>query len=147
MYSPVYLFDDILPQELLNKVQQYLSVNNEIKNALKKYYNELYDQRLLDEEEIFENKIYPNCSCSNCPENGIYKIFRRRDCSFCFEYEIKQCCEEYTSKEYKLVIRDNPQYKKIAYDDYDSDDSIDDMFWYDDRHIWIENNDYQMLEN
>ena len=32
-------------------------------------------------------------------------------------------------------------------DDNNSDDSIDDMFWYDDRHIWIENNDYQMLEN
>ena len=57
MNSPVYLFKEILPQELLNQIQQYLPVNDEVKNALRKYYNELYDQRLLDEEEIFENEI------------------------------------------------------------------------------------------
>ena len=142
MNSPVYLFKEILPQELLNKIQQYVPVNDKIKNALRKYYDQLYNQRLLDEEEIYEKEIYPNCSCSNCPNNGRYKIFRRRDCSLCFEYEIKQYCGYYASNKYKIAIRDNPQYKKIAYDDNDSDNSIDDMYWYDDRHIWIENEDY-----
>ena len=143
MNSPVYLFKEILPQELLNKIQQYLPVNDQVKNALKKYYNELYNQRLLDEEEIFENEVYPHCFCSNCPDNGKHKIFRRRDCSLCFEYETKQYSGEYASNEYKIVIRDNPQYNKIAYDKYDeSYDDCDDMYWYDDRHIWIETEDY-----
>ena len=136
MNSPVYLFKEILPQELLNQIQQYLPVNDQVKNALKKYYNELYNKRLLDEEEIFEKEIYLNCSCSNCPDNGRHKIFRRRDCSLCFEYEIKQYCGYYASNKYKIAIRDNPQHKKIAYDE------CDDMFWYDDRHIWIEVEDY-----
>jgi hypothetical protein len=38
------------------------------------------------------------------------------------------------------VSKNNPQYRKIAFKEYDyvSDDSINDMYWYDDRDIWLE---------
>jgi len=138
MNTPLVIFENILPQVLLDQIQQYLPVNENIRSALTNYYDKLHDQKILDDEEVFENKIYPNCYCSNCPDNGRTKIFRRRDCSPCFEYETKEYSGDYASQEYKLVIRDNPQYKKIAYGNYEDDDSDDHMYWYDDRHIWLE---------
>ena len=151
MNSPVYLFDNILPQELLNKIQQYLSVNDEVKNALKKYYDELYDQKILDDEDAYDKFVYPNCVCPNCPDNGRTKIFRRRECSRCFEYEVKAHNGDYTSDEYRLVITNNPQYMKIAYgilcenvsgvcsgfDCYCHFEQSD-AFWYSEDRIWLE---------
>ena len=96
----------------------------------------------MDDEEAFEIHIYPNCVCANCPDNGRTKIFRRRECSVCFEHEMKEYLGEYTNEQFHLVCKNNPQYRKIAYKEYDytSDDSssVDDMYWYDDREIWME---------
>lgn len=154
MNSPIYILDKKLPHEILYKIQLYLPVNNEVRNALIKYYNKIHNQKILDEEKTFKNDIYPNCRCSNCPDNGQHKLFIRRNCSVCFEYEIKEFCDDYISEKYKLVIKYNPQYKKIAYgiiDNYeDPTDSlldhynIDDGFLDDERNIWIE--DYDLLE-
>ena len=151
MNSPVYLFKEILPQEMLNKIQQYLPVNDEVKNALKKYYHELYDQKMLDDEDAYDKFIYPNCVCSNCPDNGRNKIFRRRECSICFEYEVKQHNGDYTSDEFRVVITNNPQYMKIAYGIFCENASgvcsgFDcychfeqaDAFWYSEDRIWLE---------
>lgn len=141
MNSPVTIFNNILPQEVLNQIQQYLPVNEYVRNALAKYCDKLYDQKVIDDEEAFEKYIYPNCACANCPDNGRTKIFKRRDCSVCFEYETKEYLGEYTNERFHLVCKNNPQYRKIAYNEYDSDSddgSVDDMYWYDDRDIWAE---------
>ena len=55
MNSPVTIFDNILPQEVLNQIQQYLPVNENIRCALANYYDKLYDQKVID-EEAFEVK-------------------------------------------------------------------------------------------
>ena len=141
MNSPVTIFDNILPQEVLDQIQQYLPVNENIRTALANYYDKLYEKKVMDDEEAFEIHIYPNCVCANCPDNGRTKIFRRRDCSVCFEHETKEYLGEYTNERFHLVCKNNPQYRKIAYNEYnsDSDDgSVDDMYWYDDRNIWLE---------
>ena len=142
MNSPVTIFHNILPQEVLNQIQQYLPVNENIRSALANYYDKLYEKKVMDDEEAFEIHIYPNCVCANCPDNGRIKIFRRRECSVCFEHEMKEYLGEYTNEQFHLVCKNNPQYRKIAYKEYDytSDDSssVDDMYWYDDRDIWVE---------
>ena len=97
MNSPVTIFNNILPQEVLDQIQQYLPVNENIRNALATYYDKLYDKKVIDDEEAFDKHIYPNCVCANCPDNGRTKIFKRRDCSVCFEYETKEYLGEYLS--------------------------------------------------
>ena len=141
MNSPLTIFNNMLPQEVLDQIQQYLPVNENIRTALANYYDKLYEKKVMDDEEAFEIHIYPNCVCSNCPDNGRTKIFRRRECSLCFEHEMKEYLGEYTNERFHLVCKNNPQYRKIAYNEYnsDSDDSsVDDMYWYDDREIWME---------
>ena len=126
MNSPVTIFHNILPQEVLNQIQQYLPVNEYVRNALVKYYDKLYDKKVIDDEEAFEIHIYPNCVCANCPDNGRTKILKRRDCSVCFEYEMKEYLGEYTNEQFHLVCKNNPQYRKIVYNDYD--DIYDDIY-------------------
>ena len=141
MYTPLVIISDIFPQEVLNQIQQYLPVNENIRFALASYYDKLYEKKVMDDEEAFEIHIYPNCVCANCPDNGRAKIFRRRECSVCFEHEMKEYLGEYTNEQFHLVCKNNPQYRKIAYKEYDyvnDDISVDDMYWYDDRDIWLE---------
>ena len=45
MNSPVTIFNNILPQEVLNQIQQYLPVNENIRSALANYYDKLYEKR------------------------------------------------------------------------------------------------------
>ena len=58
MNSPVTIFYNILPQEVLNQIQQYLPVNENIRSALANYYDKLYDQNVIDDDEAFENHIF-----------------------------------------------------------------------------------------
>lgn len=138
MNTPLIIFNQIFPQEIINNIQIYLPPNDIVINALKDYYDILHEAKILNDEYIFETIVYPNCYCSNCPDNGHHKLFKRRDCSPCFEYETKEYSGDYASDEYKMIIRDNPQYKKIAHGEYNSEDDYDDMYWYDDRNIWLE---------
>jgi hypothetical protein len=135
MNTPLVIFNNILPQEILDQIQQYLPVNENIRTALANYYDKLYEKKVMDDEEAFEIHIYPNCVCANCPDNGRTKIFKRRDCNVCFEYEIKQYHGEYANEQFYLVCKNNSQYRKIAFKEYDSDSddsSLDDMYWYND---------------
>ena len=134
MITPLIVFKEKLPQETLDQIQQYLPPCDIVVNALKKHYDELYDEKLIADEEAFEKLIYPNCRCRNCPDNGQHKIFNRKDCWYCDEYEMKEYNDYYASEEYKLVITNNPQFKKIAYGiNIDDDDYSVDYFWYNDK--------------
>jgi hypothetical protein len=141
MNTPLVIFNNILPQEVLDQIQQYLPVNEKIRTALANYYDKLYEKKVMDDEEAFEIYIYPVCLCANCPDNGRNKVFIRRECAACFEHEMKEYLGEYTNERFHLVCKNNPQYRKIAYKEYDytsDDSSVDDMYWYDDREIWLE---------
>ena len=137
MITPLIIFEDLLPQVILDNIQQYLPVNNNINEAIKKYYDVLYERKLIDDENAWDKIVYPNCVCPNCPDNGKTKIYKRKECSVCYEYEVKSYSGFYTSEMYSIVVGDNPQYKLIMYGDYD-DNSIyeDDTSWYND--YWIE---------
>ena len=97
---------------------------------------------MTDDDEAFEIHIYPNCVCANCPNNGRTKIFKRRDCSLCFEHETKEYLGEYTSEQFHLVCKNNPQYRKIVYNEYDcvSDDSSVDASFHLVRHQLLATN-------
>ena len=58
--SPVTIFNNILSQEVLDKIQQYLPVNENISNALATYYEKLYDKKVIDDDGAFEIHIYTN---------------------------------------------------------------------------------------
>ena len=141
MITPVILFENLLPQVILDNIQRYLPVNDNINEAIKKYYNILYDRKIIDDEYAWDTIVYPNCVCPNCPDNGRTKIYKRKECSICFEYEIKSYSNLYTSETYSIVVDDNPQYKRIMYGEYDDDNSIDDdTSWY--NEFWIEDKLY-----
>ena len=138
MYTPLVIISDIFPQEVLNQIQKYIPVHDNVSNALKKYYDELYNKKLIDDESAWGKYVYPNCICPNCPNNGKRKIYKRKDCDTCFRYEMNVFNNVYANDTYCLVIKNNPQYKKIAYESDSDDSSLDDMYWYDDRNIWLE---------
>ena len=69
MNTPLVIFENILPQVLLDEIQQYLPVNENIRSALTNYYDKLYEKKVMDDEEAFQIHVFPNCVCANCPDN------------------------------------------------------------------------------
>ena len=45
MNSPLTIFNNMLPQEVLDQIQQYLPVNENIRTALANYYDKLYEKK------------------------------------------------------------------------------------------------------
>jgi hypothetical protein len=66
------------------------------------------------EEFIYFNYIYPNCSCNNCPYNGKYKIYKKKDCNPCFIFE---STFTYMPNNFNECIINNPQFQKIYYNE------------------------------
>ena len=54
MNSPLIIFNNMLAQEVLDQIQQYLPVNENIRTALASYYDKLYDKKVIDDDEAFE---------------------------------------------------------------------------------------------
>lgn len=123
MNSPLKLLENNfhLPREVLDKIQIYL-VNDTANNALKLYFDHLYTKKNLYEEFIFENYVYPKCYCNNCPDNGVRKIFKKKDCDPCFIFE---STFTYVPNDFNECVIDNPQFKKIYYDEKKSIEFID----------------------
>ena len=126
MNSPLVLFKDTFPQEVLNHIQEFM-INDSVYEALRKYFNKLYYKKELHEEYIWDKYVYPKCYCNNCPDNGVNKIFKRKDCNECFKF---QSTLVYMPKEFQLCIWDNNQFQKIYYTHYNKD-MICDMRDYD----------------
>ena len=136
MITPLIILENLLPQVILDNIQQYLPVNDNINEAIKNYYDILYERKLIDDENAWDTLVYPNCVCPNCPGNGKPKIYKRKECSVCYEYEVKSYSGFYTSEMYSIVVNDNPQYNRIMYSEYDDNSIDDDTSWYND--YWIE---------
>ena len=78
-----------LPHSIINNIQTYMR-NDLMYKCLQEYFNKLYEKKEICEEKAYDKYVYPNCVCNNCPDNGRRKLFNRRDCSDCFEYECRQ---------------------------------------------------------
>ena len=111
MISPVKILEDKLPQDIINIIQSYL-VNNIAYNAISSYFDRLYIKKNKYEEFVWDNYVYPKCACNNCPDNGKYKIYKKRDCDECFKFESTFM---YTPNDFVECISDNPQFQKIYY--------------------------------
>lgn len=111
MNSPLVLFKDTFPQEILNHIQEFM-INDSVYEALRKYFNKLYYKKELHEEYIWDKYVYPKCYCNNCPDNGVNKIFKRKDCDECFKF---QSTLVYMPEDFQLCIWDNNQFQKIYY--------------------------------
>ena len=100
-----------LPDEIINNIRKYM-VNEIAYEALQQYFNYLYEKKEKYEEFVWNNYVYPNCVCNNCPDNGKYKIYKKRDCNECFKFESTFM---YTPNDFVECISDNPQFQKIYY--------------------------------
>lgn len=146
MSVEVCVLDNILPQVILFKIQQYLPVKSIIKEAIQNYYEKLHLKKEFLEECIWQRYIYPNCCCNNCPDNGRHKIFMRKDCDPCFRYEVNIHTNIYAPDNYRICIIENPQYEKIAFDkkicdidsDIDSCYSVITLSSYSEEDLWLE---------
>ena len=110
-----------LPNEIINNIRKYM-VNEIAYEALQQYFNYLYEKKEKYEEFVWNNYVYPNCVCNNCPDNGKYKIYKKRDCNECFKFESTFM---YTPNDFVECISDNPQFQKIYYGKEGNDYSED----------------------
>lgn len=142
MNTPLIIFNDVLPQELLDIIQQYLPINDNIRSAIKNYYDYLYEQKILIEEEYEDKYVALYCTCPNFPNNGVTKLFRRKECWYCDEHDYNVHTNKYASDQYYDVVLDNPQYSRIAYNDWNNDDDEDEEFYnnirYNENILWLE---------
>ena len=109
MNTPIEELSYLIPREVINNIQKY-TVNNVAIHALNNYFDYLYVKKELYEDFVWNNYVYPNCKCNNCPDNGMYKIYKRKDCDACFMFDSTHI---YTPIDFMECIIDNPQYYKI----------------------------------
>lgn len=116
MNSPLVLFKNTFPQEVVNNIQSFI-INDYVYEAIRNYFNILYHKKELYEEFIWNNYVYPKCYCNNCPDNGVKKIFKRKDCNECFKFEYTLI---YMTEDFERCIWNNNQFKKICHNDYNN---------------------------
>lgn len=111
MNSPLIIFENKLPIELLNHIQSYM-VNDIAVKALCDYFDYLYNKKEIYEEFVYEQYVMPNCRCIEY-FNNIAQRWKTRECDACFIYE---STFTYMPEDFRLCIWDNTaQYQKIKY--------------------------------
>ena len=100
-----------LPEDIYMIIESYMPIKNNFAiNAIYEYYDYISYKQQIYEEFIWENYVKPNCRCNNFPNNGIEKIYKRRDCNDCFMVENSQ---KNIIDEFKVCINENKQFNKI----------------------------------
>ena len=130
MNSPLVLFENTLPQDLLNIIQSYL-INDFAYKVLNEYFDYLYYKKELYEDFVYYQYVKPNCKCIRY-FNSIAQRWKTRDCYNCdiFEYTYK-----YMPLDFRMCIHDNYQYQKIRYGEkvedkiYDEEQEIVDYYY------------------
>lgn len=110
MNSPLILFKNKLPRELLDYIQGYLT-NDFAINALKEYYSYLYHKKELYEDFVYDQYIAPNCNCHRY-YNSRAQRWKTRECNSCFVFE---STFQYMPEDFRRCVWENPQYQKIQY--------------------------------
>jgi hypothetical protein len=100
MNTPIDIVANNLPQDVKNIIQNYCK-NELMYNALREYFDYLYEKKEIYENFIYEHYVKPNCSCIGT-----------RQCSECWLFHDTL---HYMPEDFKLCIWDNPQFKKIYY--------------------------------
>ena len=100
MNTPLILFNNILPDEIIRYMQLYIT-NDFANEAIKHYIHYLYDEQDLYEDFILRTYIYPNCYCHR---------YKKKECSACYEFEYSNI---YKLDQYNICIWDNDQIHKL----------------------------------
>jgi hypothetical protein len=104
MKTPLILFYNLLPIEIIDIIQKYL-INDIAKNAVIKYYDKISSQQLNYDKFIFYNYVKNNCYCLNIPlEEGI--------CEWCNNLHHSNT---YNLEKYNLVINNNSQFNHLLF--------------------------------
>ena len=126
------------PETVINNIQKYMK-NDIAYEVIQKHYGNLYDKKDLYEKFILNNYVFPKCYCNGCPNNGCNKLFKRKDCNYCF---IFQYTSKYIPTDFEICIEHNPQFenikafpvhKEIEYDE-DYYDSHSESYEYDESY-------------
>ena len=110
MITPLIILKDILPQEILDNIQKFL-INETIIEPIQNYLEYLYYKKDLYENFVLNNYVMPLCNCNSFSDNGLYKLYKWKECSACFEFEAEY--ELNYPIEFKENCIDNPQSRKI----------------------------------
>ena len=102
MNSPLVLFKDKLPCEIINYIQLYL-INDFAHKAIQEYIHYLYYEQELYEDFVMQNYVFPNCDCHR---------YRKRECNACYEFEYTT---KYHLSQYNVCIWNNKQLHNIRY--------------------------------
>ena len=122
MNTPLIILKNKLPVDLINLIQTYMT-NDIVTKAVSKYFDKLYQKKDEYDDFVWDNYVFPNCQCNNCPENGLHKLFKRKDCNVCFMFESSLW---YYNTFYECTLN-NLQYFKIVYGRKNySDEEVDD---------------------
>ena len=97
------------PETVINNIQKYMK-NDIAYEVIQKHYGNLYDKKDLYEKFILNNYVFPKCYCNNFPDNGRNKLFRKKDCDYCYRFEYTSI---YKLKDFEICIENNPQFQKI----------------------------------
>ena len=125
MITPLVLLQNKIPQECIDLIQKYVSCSIAEEAANKSYdiiINNIHQRNNLYRDFVWDNYVYPNCVCNNCPDNGKYKVYKKNDCNHCFIFE---STTRYMPNDFNECIIDNPQFQKIYYDEKKSDEYFD----------------------
>jgi len=109
MNSPLIIFKDKLPREIISKIQLYLT-NDLVNVAVRDYIYYLYYEKELYEEFVLANYVFPECRCNGFPDNGLSKYYKRKDCSVCWYFE----SGGWSLDRYNVCVSENSQHRKIC---------------------------------
>ena len=130
MITPLVLLQNKIPQECIDLIQKYVSCSIAEEAANKSYdiiINNIHQRNNLYRDFVWDNYVYPNCFCNNCPDNGRHKLFKKRDCDHCFIFEstMTYYTEEFMEKIWNENIPydnsseySNEDYEYLEYEEY-----------------------------
>ena len=102
MTTPLIIFKNIFPQEIIDKIQIFL-VNGIPCKAIQIEFNKTIKKELLYGRFVYFNYIIPNCSCYN-------KVYPKM-CKWCYKYNHTYY---YTNNKWYIYFINNDQLEKIT---------------------------------
>jgi hypothetical protein len=109
MNTPLIIFNNIFPREIISIIQLYLT-NDAVKEPIREYIRYIYRESELYEEFVLSNYVFPECRCNWFPDNGLSKIYKRKDCGVCWYFE----SGGWSLDRYNVCVSENSQLDKIC---------------------------------
>ena len=106
MNTPLVLFYNILPIEVINIIQSFI-VNEISKKVLEYIFHKINIKQQIYDRFVYFNYIIPNCYCFAIHIND-------NCCNWCFDYKYTN---KYNLPLFNTIFYRNSQYKKIMFDE------------------------------